>query len=197
VAEIRTGLERVKEGEPFFMPDPELIGLLIKAGQLATEFNATFPTNPDAGRAILNKLFASIDDTSWVIPNLTTEFGFNTEIGEHSLVNKNCTLMDCFRITIGNRVQLAPAVMLLSGGHEPRAADRWATDRAGVPGTYTTGAPIVIEDEVWIGAGVIVLPGVTIGARTTVGAGSVVTKSLPPDVLAAGNPCRVIRQLER
>ncbi len=78
-----------------------------------------------------------------------------------------------------------------------RAGDRWLKDEKGNVGTMTTGAPIRIEDQVWLGAGVIVLPGVVIGARTTVGAGSVVTKSLPSDVVAAGNPCRVIRPIPR
>ena len=197
MADRRTGLERVKAGEPFFMPDGELIGLLIRAGSLADEYNTKFPTDPEAGNAILKDLFGKYDETSFVIPNLATEFGFNTEIGAESLINKNCTLMDCFQICIGNRVQLAPSVLLLTGGHAPRAADRWTTDANGIPGTFTTGAPIVIEDEVWVGAGTIILAGVTVGARTTIGAGSVVTKSVPPDVIAVGNPCRVIRQLER
>jgi maltose O-acetyltransferase len=93
-------------------------------------------------------------------------------------------------------VMIGPNCAFYPVGHPMKAADRIRRDAAGKPiGQITTGAPIVIEDEVWIGGNVIILPGVTIGARSMIGAGSVVTKSIPPDVFAAGNPCKVIRPL--
>ena len=188
--------ERLPAGQPFFMPDWTRIELLIAAAKLAKRYSAAMETDFPAARALLGELLGSVHETAHVGP-ITVEYGKNITIGANSLVNNNCLLMDCFPITIGDRVLIAPFCQLITGGHELNAADRFVTNDKGELGTMTTGAPIRIEDEAWLGAGVIVLPGVVIGARTTVGAGSVVTKSLPSDVLAAGNPARVIRQLER
>jgi maltose O-acetyltransferase len=188
---------RLPPGEPFFMPDWDQIGRLMAAEKLARRYNETAATDFQASRVLLVELFGSIHETANVVPNVAVEYGKYITMGAHSLVNKNCLLMDCYPITIGERVLIAPFCQLITGGHEINAADRFVTNREGVLGTMTTGAPIRLEDEVWLGAGVIVLPGVVIGARTTVGAGSVVTKSLPSDVVAAGNPARIIRQLER
>lgn len=191
-----TAPPKLPAAEPFFMPDWSRIERLIAAGKLAKRYGAMLETDFPAARALLVELLGSIHETAHVGP-ITVEYGKNITIGANSLVNNNCLLMDCFPIEIGDRVLIAPFCQLITGGHELNAADRFLTNDEGEVGTMTTGAPIRIENEVWLGAGVIVLPGVVIGARTTVGAGSVVTKSLPPDVFAAGNPARVIRKLER
>jgi maltose O-acetyltransferase len=197
MGDIEKAPERLPAAEPFFMPDWSRIERLMKAEALARRYNETIGVDFPAGRALLAELFGTIHETAHVVPDVTVEYGKNITIGANSLVNKNCLLMDCYDISIGDRVLLAPNVQLITGGHELNAADRWVTNDKGEVGTMTTGAPIRIEDEAWLGAGVIVLPGVVIGARTTIGAGSVVTKPIPPDVVAAGNPFRLIRALER
>jgi acetyltransferase-like isoleucine patch superfamily enzyme len=186
---------RLPAAEPFFMPDWGRIERLMAAGRLAKRYSQMIETDYPAARALLIELLGTVHETAHVGP-ITVEYGKNITIGANSLVNNNCLLMDCFPIEIGDRVLIAPFCQLITGGHEIRTADRFVTNDKGELGTMTTGAPIRIEDEAWLGAGVIVLPGIVIGARTTVGAGSVVTKPLPPDVLAAGNPCRVIRRIE-
>ena len=126
------------------------------------------------------------------------EYGIHIEIGDFSFVNVNCVFLDSNRITLGNYVLLGPGVQLLTPGHPVHAAERHIPCPAdpGLPMRAICEArPITIADHCWIGAGTIVLPGVTIGTGTTIGAGSVVTKSIPANRLAAGNPCRVIREL--
>lgn len=198
MSEVRSGVDKVRAGEPFHMPDWDIVALMSKAKGLAHEFNTLFPVDAPRALELLKSLFGRIGNDSVIIPVLSVEFGFNIEIGGGTLVNMNCTLMDCFRITLGDRVQVAPSVLFFTGGHAVKASERRTRDpvTGEDTGTVTTGAPITVGDEVWIGGGSIILPGVVIGPRTTIGAGSVVTKSIPADVFAAGNPCRVIRQLD-
>jgi maltose O-acetyltransferase len=180
------------------MPDWDVIGLKSKAKDLEREFNATFPVDPARANAVLKTLFAKLGDNSWVFPTLSVEFGFNTEIGDHTLVNMNCTLMDCFKISLGDRVLVGPSTLFFAAGHALNASERMMRNplTGADDGTIVTGAPIRVENEVRIGGGSIVLAGVTVGALTTIGAGSVVTRSIPSGVLAVGNPCRVIRRLD-
>ncbi len=189
--------ERVRAGEPLEMPDWDFIAAVHAARDQAAEFNRTKYAEHERRIELLHKLLGKFGEDSFVFPVLTIDLGFNVEIGARSFLNANCTLLDTYPIRIGDDVRIGPGTMLLAATHPTRADERHLRDpdTGGVVGAVTTGAPIIIEARVWLGAGVIVMPGVTIGARSTIGAGSVVTKSVPPDVVAAGNPCRVIRAL--
>ena len=182
--------ERARAGEPFEMPDWDFIAAVGKARDQAAEFNRIPNAEPERRLALLKGLLGKIGEESWVEPILSLDLGFNIEIGARTFINCNCTLLDTYPIRIGNDVQIGPSTMLFAAGHPVRAAERKIHDplTGAIIGAITMGAPIIIEDSVWLGGGVIVMPGVTIGARSTIGAGSVVTKSVPPDVAAAGNP---------
>jgi maltose O-acetyltransferase len=119
-------------------------------------------------------------------PPFFCDYGFNIHIGADSFLNFNCVILDTVAVTIGDRVQIGSAVQILAADHplDPEAR------RTGVE----SGRPVVIEDDVWIGAGAILVPGVTIGTGSVIGAGSVVTRDIPAGVVAVGNPCRVLRR---
>jgi maltose O-acetyltransferase len=185
----------VRAGEPF-VPDDEFLHAIFAAQDKATAYNGPHIRDFATMTRLLAEMFGSVGAGVVVRPPVIIDVGFNIEIGEGTFINLNTTLLDTYPIRIGRDVLIAPNCAFYPVGHPVRAADRVARDGAGKPiGKYTSGAPIVIEDEVWIGGNVIVTQGVTVGARSMIGAGSVVTKSIPPDVFAAGNPCRVIRQL--
>ncbi len=191
-----TWLDRVRRGEHFEMPDPTLIADLIKTRALVDRFNALPVSEFDQRTELMRQFFGKVGTNVLVMPGLNMDVGVNISIGNDVFINVNSTFLAAFPVTIGNGVAMGPSVMIMASGHPPRAADRKRRDQVtGPPPAVPIGAPIVIGDDVWIGAGVIVLPGVTIGARCTIGAGSVVTKSIPPDMLAYGNPCRPVRSL--
>jgi maltose O-acetyltransferase len=173
-------------GELYLSNDAELVSARAHAQRLTAQFNATLPETDESHR-ILSSLFGHFGRGSVVRPSFCCDYGVNTFIGDRSFINFNCVFLDCNRISIGNDVQIAPGVHLYTATH-PLNPDR---RRAG----YESALPITLHDGVWLGGGVIVCPGVTIGENTVVGAGSVVTKDLPPNVLAVGNPCRVVRSL--
>ncbi len=197
--EGRTWLDKVRRNEPFLMMDWDFIGAVIAGKEKAAELNA-FPVRPDnvaQYQQLMGTCFGSVGAGVMILQPVTIDVGFLTEIGDGSFINAHCTLLDTYPIRIGKRVQIGPNCGFYPVGHPVRAADRTILDPAtGEERSVTSGAAITVEDDVWIGGHTVVLPGVTIGARSTIGAGSVVTRSVPPDVLAAGNPCRVIRQLD-
>ena len=124
------------------------------------------------------------------------DYGIHTLIGDNVIIGMNCTFVDCNTITIGNNVLIASNVQIYTASHSPKVEERIVKDwHPGMEEPYfrTYALPVVIEDNVWIGGGVIILPGVTIGRNAVIGAGSVVTKSIPPNTVAVGNPCRVLR----
>lgn len=189
-------LQRVRAGEPFEMTDLEFLDALFAAAAKTRSYPDAVASGTDATQRALAALFGRIGEEVVVTPPVSVDVGFNIEIGDRSFINTNATLLDTYPIRIGRDVMMGPNCALYPVGHPMKASERIRRDDAGKPvGHITTGAPITIEDEVWIGGNVVVLPGVTIGARSMIGAGSVVTKSIPPDVFAAGNPCRVIRPL--
>lgn len=185
---MSTHKERMLRGELYRDNDPELIAERRSCGKLLDRFNATRSGEDAERREILESLLGSIGEGSWIMPRFQCDYGYLIRLGRNSFLNYDAIVMDCAPVIIGDDVSIGPRAQLLTAlhpvdDHELRR-HRWET-----------AAPIVIGDNVWLGGGVIVCPGVTIGANVVVGAGSVVTKDLPAQVLAAGNPCRAIRDL--
>ncbi|OLF18941.1 sugar O-acetyltransferase [Actinophytocola xanthii] len=182
--------DRMLRGEWYKDSDPVLVAERRRCQSLLDTFNATPATAEQERREILRALLGDIGDGSWVMPRFQCDYGYLVRLGSNSFLNYDAILMDCAPITIGDDVSIGPRAQLLTAlhpleDHEMRR-ERW--ERA---------EPIVVGDNVWFGGGVIVCAGVTVGDSTVVGAGSVVTRDLPPGVLAAGNPARVIRSLRR
>ncbi|MFO0789507.1 MAG: sugar O-acetyltransferase [Pirellulales bacterium] len=183
----RSNRERMLAGDHYIADDPDLLREANRAAVLTAEFNAT-AGDDHAGRArILRELLGSIGEGSVIRPPFRCDYGYQTHIGARTFANWGLIALDVGRITIGDDVQIGPNVQLLTATHpveaEPRRA-KWESSR-----------PITIGNNVWLGGGVIVCPGVTIGENTVVGAGAVVVRDLPANVVAVGNPARVIRSL--
>jgi len=172
-------------GELYAAGDPELVADRARCERLQRAFNA----QPDrsARERVLEEWLGAIGLESEVRPPFFCDYGYNIALGANCFLNFNCVVLDVVPVTIGDRVQIASAVQILAADHPLDAAER-ASGRE-------SGRPIAIEDDVWIGGGAILCPGVTVGARSVIGAGSVVTRDIPPDVVAVGNPCRVVRPI--
>lgn len=178
---------RMSAGERYQGSDPVLVADRERAYLLTRRLN-DLPTGSDsARREVLTELLGTLGDGASVVPPLRVDYGFNVHLGARSFVNFDAVLLDVASITIGADCQIGPRVQLLTAAHPIDPVAR-AT-------LWEWGEPITLEDGVWLGGGVIVLPGVTIGAGTVVGAGAVVTRDLPANVVAAGNPARVLRPI--
>jgi maltose O-acetyltransferase len=181
----RTNRERMLAGDLYVADDPDLTTANRRAVRLAAEYTAAFPLDPDAARPLLAELLGSLGDNAEVRPPLFVDYGSYVTIGAGTFINYNLTALDVAPITIGKDCQIGPNVQLLTPTHpidpQPRRDKLEAAK------------PIVLEDNVWLGGGVIVLPGVTIGENSVIGAGAVVTKDVPANSIAVGNPARVIR----
>ncbi|MCX4549971.1 sugar O-acetyltransferase [Streptomyces sp. NBC_01267] len=179
--------QRMLAGELYLADDPELAADALRAAVLSEQFNATSAADPEGRRTALAELLGKVGEDCEVRPPLRVDYGSGITIGPRTFINFGAVLLDVAAITIGADVQIGPNVQLLTPTHpvdpEPRRA-KWEAAQ-----------PITIGDNVWLGGGVIVCPGVTIGENTVVGAGSVVTKDLPANVVAVGNPARVVREI--
>jgi maltose O-acetyltransferase len=177
--------EKMLSGELYRADDPELAAERRRCQSLLRAYNA----EPDDGArsALLGQLFGSVGPGTAVLPPLTCDYGYNIALGAAAFVNYGAIILDVVRVVIGDHAQIGTAVQILTADH-PRDPH---LRRSGAE----SGSPVTIEDNVWIGSGAIVCPGVAIGADSVVGAGSVVTRDIPAGVVAAGNPCRVIRSL--
>ena len=145
--------------------------------------------------ARFRELLAHADDGAWIELPFLCEYGRHISIGKDTFVNTNCVFSDCNRITVGDHVLIGPNCQLYTALHPVLASERVVAAAPGQAPYRTQSKPIRIGNKVWMGGSVIVLPGVTIGDGTTIGAGSVVTKDIPANVLAYGNPCRIVREL--
>jgi maltose O-acetyltransferase len=195
---VTTERERMVRGAPYDTRDPELLALAHRARALLARYAATPSTDADARHALLARLLGDVGEGVWIEPPFFCDYGVNIRIGPTSFVNTNCVFLDSAEIRIGRNALIAPAVQLLTATHPLRAAERIVSEAERAPGRspYRTHArPITIGDDVWIGAGTIVLPGVAIGDAVTIGAGSLVTSDIPSHSLAFGQPCRVQRSL--
>ena len=183
----RTERERMLAGDLYLADDEELRRERRHAMALLEEYNASSAADPDRRRDILSRLLGALGAGSVIRPPLYCDYGYHIRIGADTFVNFGLVALDVAPITIGDDVQFGPNVQLLTPTHplEPeRRRAKWEAAK-----------PITIGDNAWLGGGVIVLPGVTIGNDTVVGAGSVVTRDLPGGVVAVGNPARVVRTL--
>jgi maltose O-acetyltransferase len=179
--------DRMLAGELYHADDPELHADALRCDRLLRRFNATGAEDVDERTAILRELLGSIGEGVVIRPPLAMDYGYQTTIGDGTFINGGAVILDVGRVTIGADVQIGPNVQLLTPTHPLDPALR----RTGVEAAE----PIEIGDNVWLGGGVIVCPGVTIGRDTVVGAGAVVTRDLADGVLAVGNPARVVRPL--
>lgn len=187
-----TELEKMMSGLPYNSTEPNLKKLHMRGKRLMQKFNKIKADNTKKHHKILKKLLGGIDKNVRINPPFYIDYGCNIYIGENSFINLNCTFLDANKITIGKRVLIAPDVRIYTAAHSKNADERF--DKSGAISTFT--APVRIGDDVWIGGGSIILPGVTIGNNVIIGAGSVVTKDVPDNTLAYGNPCRIIRNLK-
>ena len=190
--------DRMLAGEFYNPRDPELLAQAHRARALLAEYGAIPSTDGAARRALLERLLGGVGDGVWIEPPFFCDYGAQIVIGANTFINTNCVMLDSAAIRLGANVLLGPGVQLLTATHPVRAADRLPPDwdpASGQARYRTRAAPIVIGDNVWVGAGALVMPGVTIGADTTIGAGSLVTRDVPRGVLAFGQPCRAVREL--
>ncbi len=151
------------------------------------EFNLLKPDERERIPEILKNLFGKTGEEIWIEPPFHCDYGWNIEAGENFNANYGLTILDVGKVTFGSNVLIAPNVSIYTAGHPIHPASR----NSG----YEYGIPITVGNNVWIGGSVVILPGVTIGDNVVIGAGSVVTKDIPNDVIAVGNPCKVIRKI--
>lgn len=182
-----TEREKMLAGEPFETFDPELSEDRNRAAALLRRFNALSMQAPEY-RPTLSALLPHASQRCKIRPPFYCDYGYSLHIGDNVFINYNCVMLDGAPIRIGNHVLIGPAVQIYTFVHPMDACER----RQSVESCR----PVTIGDDCWIGGGAILCPGVNIGARSVVGAGSVVTKDVPEGVVVAGNPARIIRQLE-
>lgn len=185
---MKTEWDKMVAGELYNPLDGTLRDARKQARILFRKFNDCDESQIKERKRLLKKLIPDSGPNVWIEPPFFCDYGRNIKLGEQVFFNFNCIVLDVCPVEIGSRTMIASGVQLLTATHPLNAEER----ASGVE----YGKPITIGEDVWLGAGVIVCPGVTIGSRSVIGAGSVVTKDIPDNVLAVGNPCRVIRKIE-
>lgn len=183
---MRSEREKMLAGELYDALDPELVAGRERARDLCWALNATREREAEARRTILRELFGRGGDTVSMQPPFFCDYGTNIELGERVYFNFNCVVLDVCRVVIGDYTMFGPGVQILTPVHPMNAVERRSREY---------GKPIEIGADVWVGGGALILPGVRVGSRTVIGAGSVVTRDVPEGVFAAGNPCRVVREI--
>jgi maltose O-acetyltransferase len=180
--------EKMLAGVLYDPRDQELCADRRRARLLCKAFNSTRDDEFDLRAGLMKDLIPAAGEGVWIEPPFYCDYGHNITLGDKVFFNFDCVVLDVAPVRIGSGVLFGPAVQIYAATHPLPAADR----RTGLE----LGRPVEIGDEAWIGGGVIVCPGVRIGARSVIGAGSVVTRHVPNDVFAAGNPCRIVRAIE-
>ncbi len=180
-----TEKEKMLAGLPYLAFGDELMRERQYAKEVLFAYNNLPPDRIAERDQLLSGLFAATGPSFFIEPPFRCDYGYNIRIGDHFYANYNCVILDCAPVVIGSNVMFAPNVSLFTAGHPIHAEPR----NAG----YEYAFPIHVGNNVWIGGNTVVNPGVSIGDNTVIGAGSVVTKDIPANVVAVGNPCRVIR----
>jgi len=182
-----TEKEKMIQGKPYNALSEDLVGERQYAKELVFDVNTLRPSDLEPRNVLLKRLLGKVGNHFFIEPPFRCDYGYNILIGDDFYTNYNCTILDCAKVTIGDHVLFGPNVSLFTAGHplhfEPRNAG------------FEYALPITIGNNVWIGGGVIVNPGISIGDQVVIGSGSVVTKDIPPNSMAVGNPCKVIREI--
>ncbi|MCR6546274.1 sugar O-acetyltransferase [Dehalobacterium formicoaceticum] len=182
-----TEKEKMLNGKPYQSFEKELSGERQHAKEMLFDFNHLHPAEIEQRNEIIKKLFGKIGANFTIESPLRCDYGYNIFIGENFYANYNCIILDCSKVTIGDNVLFGPSVSLYTAGHPVHFQLR----NEGIEYAF----PIEIGNNVWIGGGTFVNPGITIGDNVVIGSGSIVTKSIPSNTVAVGNPCKVIRQI--
>ncbi len=183
---VRTERQKMLAGELYLASNPELTALRKNARRLMRLINATTEEEIERRNALFRELFGSIGGNFEIEPPFFCDYGSNIRIGSKFFMNYDCVILDVCEVRIGDSVFLGPGVHIYAATHPVDAALRCSGPELG--------APVTIGNRVWIGGGSIICPGVTIGDDSVIGAGSVVVRDIPAGVVAAGNPCRVVRR---
>lgn len=184
---IKTEKQKMLAGELYNALDKELSEDRINTRLLLKELNDSAEDQATLRAEILKRLIPTAPSNLWIQPPFFCDYGYNMIVGEKVFFNFNCVVLDVTYVKIGNRTMFGPNVQIYTATHPIDHRERASG--------LEYAKPITIGEDVWVGGGAIICPGVAIGDRTVLGAGSVVTKDIPSDVFAAGNPCKVIRQL--
>lgn len=182
-----TAKEKMKSGEVYFCTDEALMKEQTACLEKLYDFNATRPSEGEKRAALLKELLAEVGENCYVEPPLHANWGCHTHFGKNVYANFNLTLVDDTDIFVGDSVMFGPNVTVATAGHPIDPALRLKVGQFNIP--------VHIGNNVWIGANSVILPGITIGDNSVIGAGSIVTKDIPENVVAAGNPCRVLRPI--
>ena len=185
---MKTEKQKMLAGELYNALDPQLVRERHRARELLKVLNETFAGDETRRNELIHDLFASAGKNTWIEPPFYCDYGSNITLGDNVYFNFNCVILDPATVNIGSNVMFGPHVQIFTATHPVSHHER----RTGLEFALA----IEIGSDVWMGGGAVVNPGVMIGARTVIGAGSVVTKDIPADVFAAGNPCKVIRTLD-
>lgn len=189
--------EKMLSGLPYDSRNPELLEMYHHAKRLLKSYNKLDSRDTATRERLLRDLLGEVGPGVWIEAPFFCDYGTHLRIGAGTFVNVNCTFIDDNYITIGRNGLIGPGVHIYTASHPLAAHDRITTRADGSRHYRTQTAPVTIGNDVWIGGNTVICPGVTIGDRVTIGAGSVVTKDVPADVLALGSPCRVVRQIPR
>lgn len=191
-----TEREKMLAGELYDCGDPELLSQWHHAKNMIRDYNLVDSENLEEKDRILSELLGGRGKNLWITAPFYADYGNNIFFGDDCEVNMNCVFLDDNLIVIGNHALIAPNVQIYTAFHPTHAADRFGPIKEDGSFAFckTQTAPVKIGNDVWIGGGAILMPGVTIGDNTVIGAGSVVTKDIPSDTIAYGNPCRAVRR---
>ena len=195
---MKTEYEKCLAGESFIGgKDPKIVETILRTRRLLAQFNATDYADTERKQALLREMFGSLGKGVHVDIDFHCEYGKHIFIGDQVIINMNCTFVDNNIIEIGDNVLIASNVQIYTATHSTKLQERVVADwEAGEGICKTYALPVRINDGAWIGGGAIILPGVTIGKNSVIGAGSIVTHSIPDNCVAVGNPCRVIKQID-